>query len=94
MTKTEKSITESIMVSVVIPAFNVEDDIARCLDSVINQTYKNIEIIIVNDASTDNTRSIIEEYIKRDSRIVCIDKKENAGLLQARMTGIGKAKGK
>ncbi len=80
-------------VSIIIPAFNVEEDISRCLDSVVKQTYENIEIIIVNDASTDNTESIINEYMQKDSRIVCVTKEENEGLLQARMTGIKKATG-
>ena len=84
---------ESIIVSVFVPAFNVENDISRCLDSIINQTYTNIEIIIVNDASTDTTRSIIENYIQNDNRVVCIDKPINAGVLQARMAGIDQAKG-
>ena len=94
ITITKKNTLESNMVSIIIPAFNVEKDISRCLDSIINQTYKNIEVIIVNDASTDKTRNIIDEYIQKDVRIICIDKTENKGLLQARMTGIALAKGK
>ena len=84
---------ESILASVIIPAFNAESYISRCLDSIRNQTHKNIEIIVVNDASTDNTKNIVEEYIQKDSRITCIDQVENSGVLQARMTGIKKAKG-
>ena len=56
-------------ISVLIPAYNVEKYIARCLDSVIGQTFPDIEIIIVNDGSTDGTASIIDEYATRDSRI-------------------------
>ena len=83
----------SILASVIIPAFNVEKDISRCLDSLINQTHKNIEIIVVNDASTDNTRSVVEKYTQMDRRITCINKEKNAGALQARITGIEKSKG-
>ena len=93
-TKNKQSDVNSELVSIVIPAFNVEQYISRCLDSITNQTHKNIEIIIVNDASTDNTRNIVEKYTQEDKRIICIDKLENRGSLQARMTGIAEAKGK
>jgi len=90
---TPMKLIDSSMVSIIVPAFNVEEDISRCLDSLINQTYQDIEVIVVNDASTDNTRNVIEKYIQMDQRITCIDKETNAGLLQARMTGIKNAKG-
>ena len=57
------------LISFVIPVYNVEPYLRDCLDSVINQTYKNLEIILVNDGSTDNSKTICEEYQKKDSRL-------------------------
>ena len=56
-------------VSVIVPVFNVEKYVSQCLESLINQTLKNIEIIIVNDGSTDKSLSICEEYARKDNRI-------------------------
>ena len=68
-------------VSVIIAAYNAEKDIRKCLDSVCNQTFKNLEIIIVNDGSTDQTLEILEEYAKKDSRIKVINQaNRGAGL--------------
>ena len=75
-------------ISVLIPAYNVERYVARCLDSVIGQTFPDLEIIIVNDGSTDGTASIIDEYAARDSRIQVINHPENCGLMWARKTGV------
>lgn len=75
-------------VSIVIPTYNVEKYIARCLDSVINQTLKEIEIIVVDDKSTDNTLSIVKDYASRDNRIKVIELFENQGVSVARNTGI------
>ena len=80
------------LVSVIIPAYNVEKYIGECLDSIIFQTYKNIEIIVVNDGSKDNTLSIIRDYSKKDNRIIIIDK-QNTGVSDTRNCGINKAKG-
>lgn len=74
-------------VSIIVPVYNVENYLRRCLDSLINQTFKDIEIICVNDGSTDNSREILEEYKNKDSRIIIIDK-ENGGLSSARNTGL------
>ena len=74
-------------VSVIIPIYNVERYLRQCLDSVINQTLKDIEIICVNDGSTDNSLEILEDYAKKDSRIKIITK-ENGGLSSARNVGI------
>ncbi|MGL4387813.1 MAG: glycosyltransferase family 2 protein [Brevinema sp.] len=79
--------------SVIIPVYNVEKYLKECIDSIINQTYKNIEIIIVNDASPDNSEQIIREYENKDSRIVSIKHTHNLGLGGARNTGITYAKG-
>lgn len=79
-------------VSVIIPVYNVEKYIRQCLESVINQTLKDIEIIIINDGTRDNSMEIVEEYIS-DERIKIINKK-NGGLSSARNTGILVAQGK
>ena len=71
-------------VSIVVAAYNVEKYIARCLDSLINQTLENIEIIVVNDCATDQTLQIVNQYAKNDHRIVVLDKKVNEGLSMAR----------
>jgi glycosyltransferase involved in cell wall biosynthesis len=80
-------------ISVVIPVYNTEKYLRKCLDSVINQTLKDIEIIIVNDCSPDNSEVIIDEYKSKDSRIVYINHKENLGLGGARNSAIAIAKG-
>lgn len=85
---------QNTAVSVIIPVYNVEKYLRLCLDSVINQTFKNIEIIIVNDCSPDNSAAIIEEYRKKDDRFVLISLEKNLGLGEARNEGIKIAKGK
>lgn len=80
------------LISIIIPVYNVEKYLSRCLDSVVNQTYKNLEIIIVDDGSTDDSGRICDEYKKRDDRIK-VYHKENGGLSDARNFGIGKASG-
>lgn len=79
-------------VSVVLPIYNVEKYLPKCLDSVVGQSYQNIEIICVNDGSPDGSEQIVAEYMKKDSRIVLINQK-NQGLSGARNTGIEAAKG-
>lgn len=79
-------------ISVIIPVCNGEKFLNRCLDSLINQTYRNFEIIIIDDGSTDKTREIIQEYINSDSRIIVITKK-NSGVSDSRNLGIAKATG-
>ena len=79
-------------VSVVIPIYNVEKYLKECLDSVINQTLKEIEIICVNDGSTDDSLSIVEQYASDDERFVIIDKK-NAGYGHTMNRGFEKARG-
>ena len=79
-------------VSVIIPIFNAEKYLRRCLDSVINQSYNNIEIILVDDGSKDSSPAICDEYAAKDSRIKVIHKK-NQGVSAARNTGIETAKG-
>lgn len=81
------------LVSVIIPVYNSGQYIERCLQSVINQSYENLEIVVVNDGSTDNSPSVIKTYANRDSRLRVIDK-ENGGLVEARKTGVNFAHGK
>lgn len=80
------------IVSVVIPVYNVELYLERCIDSVIDQTYENLEIILVDDGSSDSSGKICDDYAKDDSRINVIHKK-NGGLSDARNTGIDVATG-
>lgn len=80
------------LVSVIIPAYNIEDYIGRCLDSIISQTYKNLEIIVVDDGSRDHTGEILDNYAKKDRRIKVIHK-ENGGVSSARNKGIEVAEG-
>lgn len=75
-------------VSIIIPVYNVAPYLERCLSSCINQTFWDIEIIVVNDASSDSSLQIIQEYASTDSRIVVINKKRNEGLIYARRSGI------
>lgn len=82
------------LVSVIIPVYNVENYIARCLDSVISQTYNNLEIIVVNDATPDNSMTIAYEYAKKDKRFKIIENKSNRGLMSTRRKGYQAATGK
>ena len=79
-------------ISVIVPVYNVEKYLKKCLDTIISQTFSDIEIICVNDGATDNSRKILEEYKNKDSRIVIVDKK-NGGLSSARNAGMKVAKG-
>lgn len=80
-------------VSVIIPIYNVEKYLSECLDSVVNQTYKNLEIILINDGSKDGSANICKEYAEKDSRIIFIDQ-ENIGVSKTRNKGIDIATGK
>lgn len=80
-------------ISVIIPVYNVEKYIKKCIDSVINQTYKNLEIILIDDGSKDNSPQICDEYAKKDNRIKVIHK-ENEGQSVARNLGLDIATGR
>jgi len=79
-------------ISVIVPVYNTAQYLSKCLDSILNQTLKDIEIIIVNDGSKDNSQEIIDDYTKKDHRIKSI-LKENGGLSDARNVGIDGATG-
>lgn len=81
------------MISVIIPVYNAEQFIGRCLDSIINQTYKNLQIICVNDCSKDSSLEILLSYAEKDSRISVIDVCQNRGVSSSRNTGIENALG-
>ena len=75
-------------ISIIIPVYNCEKYLDRTLSSVINQTYKNLEIILVNDCSQDNSLSICQNYAEKDERIKLINLSQNEGASNARNIGI------
>ena len=81
-----------VKVSVLVPIYNVEDYLPECLDSLVNQTLKEIEIICINDGSTDSSPEIIKSYMKKDKRVKIIDKK-NSGYGDSMNQGLKKATG-
>lgn len=80
------------LISIIIPVYNVEKYLNKCIDSIINQTYKNIEIILVDDGSMDNSGKICDEYARKDKRVKVIHK-ENGGVSDARNFGIDNSNG-
>lgn len=83
---------KDITVSIIVPVYNAEKYLVKCLDSVVNQTLNNVEIIIIDDGSTDGSSEICMEYAAKDSRIIYY-KKENEGLAAARQDGMERASG-
>ena len=81
------------LLSIVVPVYDVEQYLPRCIDSILEQTFTDFELILVNDGSTDNCPIICDEYADKFDRIKVIHK-ENGGLSDARNTGINKASGK
>ena len=79
-------------ISIIVPIYNSEDYIEQCIESIVNQTYKNIEPILVNDGSTDGSLIICKKWADKDSRIIVIDK-PNGGVATARNAGLAKATG-
>lgn len=80
-------------VSIIVPVYNGDKYLSRCLESLVNQTYSTIEIICINDGSTDNSLSVLQKYEDLDKRVILINKK-NEGVSKARNDGIRKASGK
>lgn len=83
---------EKELISVIVPVYNAEKYLQKCLDSILEQTYKNLEIIIINDGSTDNSGQICQEYEKQDDRIIYIEK-ENSGVSDTRNAGMDRMTG-
>lgn len=83
---------EDCKVSVIVAAYNIQDYIVKCLESIANQTYRNLEVIVVDDGSSDNTGKLADEFSKKDSRFIVIQK-ENGGVSSARNKGIDIASG-
>ena len=87
-------VKKEALVSIVMPAYNCEDFIGITLDSVINQTYQNWEVIVVDDCSTDNTAKLVQEYVKKDNRIKYHKLDKNSGAAVARNKAVDLANGK
>ena len=80
-------------ISIIIPVYNSEDFLRTCLDSLVKQSYKNLEFIIVNDGSPKNCKEIADEYKEKDNRIKYVEHEKNKGLFQARITGFENSTG-
>ena len=80
------------LISVIVPVYNAEKYLQKCLDSILEQTYQNLEIIIINDGSTDNSGQICQEYEKQDDRIIYIEK-QNSGVSDTRNAGMDRMTG-
>lgn len=85
-------VQKKIMITVIVPIYNVEAYLPTCIESIINQTYRNLEVLLVDDGSTDNSGKICDDYVRRDNRCIVIHQ-ENKGLSGARNTGLDNAKG-
>lgn len=80
------------LISIIVPVYNIEEYLPRCIESILNQTYKNLELILVDDGSLDGSGAICDEYAKKDDRVFVIHK-ENGGSSSARNAGIRQARG-
>lgn len=85
--------TRDTLISIIVPVYNVEKYVSSCIESLVQQSYKNIEIILINDGSTDNSLSVCKSLALLYTNIILIDQ-ENQGLSETRNTGISHAKGK
>jgi glycosyltransferase involved in cell wall biosynthesis len=83
----------SIKISIIVPVYNAEKYLHRCLSSIVMQTFSDLELILVDDASTDNSPAICDKYSQNDSRIIVIHNKENHGCPQSRKIGLNRARG-
>lgn len=86
------AMNRKLKISVIIPIYNTAEFLPRCLDSVLGNTYWNIEVICVNDGSTDSSASVVEEFADKDTRIIALNQ-QNAGVSAARNTGLEIATG-
>ncbi|MDM7859639.1 glycosyltransferase family 2 protein [Alteromonas sp. ASW11-36] len=89
----QKTPTNDPLISIIVPVYNVEKYLVECLDSLLAQTYKNLEIIVVDDCSPDNSAAIIERYVAKDKRVKAVKRAQNGGLSAARNSGIEHATG-
>lgn len=80
-------------ISIIVAVYNVEKELRRCLESLVNQTFKDIEILVVNDGSPDNSQAIIDEYVEKYPDMVKSYVKENGGVSSARNFGLKRANG-
>lgn len=87
------NMTKMPLISVIVPVYGTEKYLRKCLDSILTQTYKNLEVIIVNDGSKDNSEKIIKEYLANDDRVKYVRHSKNRGLFQARISGAEEASG-
>ena len=85
---------ETPKVSVIVPVYGTEEYLRNCLNSICTQTYRNLEIIAVNDCTPDNSRQILDEFQRKDSRLIVVNHEKNEGLYKARISGVEKATGK
>lgn len=85
---------DSPLVTVFVPVYNSEQYLVECIESIINQTYKNLDILFVDDGSTDHSVNIVKEYLAKDSRIRLIENGENMGIPYTRNIGLKEARGK
>lgn len=88
-----KILNNAMKISIVMPVYNTEKYVKRSIESVLSQTYQNLELIIVDDASPGNIKEIVQNYIKDDPRIQIVSHEKNKGLFQARLTGAAFASG-
>lgn len=84
---------EDKLVSIIIPVFNVENYLPCCLDSIMSSTYNNIQIVCINDGSTDSSLGVLQDYARKDGRIIIVDTKINKGQANARNRGLDLATG-
>ena len=78
---------ENALVSIIVPIYGTEKYLKKCVDSIIKQTYRKLEIILVNDGSPDNSYTIMQEYQRNDVRVKIVNNSENLGLFRARLEG-------
>ncbi len=83
----------SVQISVIVPIYRIEKYLPECIDSLLDQSFLNFELLLVDDGSPDNCPKICDDYAEKDSRVKVIHK-ENGGLLSARKAGLKNAKGK
>lgn len=84
---------ENIKISIIVPVYNTGKYLERCLESIISQEFEDVEIIVVNDCSSDDSLNIIKKFMRKDNKIKLVDKQKNEGLSAARNSGIEIAKG-